>query len=187
MVGFFLDKFRRILNVKSARGVSFTLSIVAMASKPMGYVRMLITAWAFGTSPGMDAFHLASGIVALFAGCIGTAMQSAVLPEIERLRATAADDDVCRSVYAVVVWVVLFVSALMCAAFAIAPGVLVRFFAGGFDAERIRMGAIMLWWLFPFAVVTIFRPLLEIWAMFRVTRSPPSAPSASTSSQSPCF
>ena len=168
MVGFFLNKFRRILNVKSARGVSFTLSIVSMASKPMGYARMLITAWAFGTSPGMDSFHLASGIVSLFAGCIGSAMQSAVLPELERLRASAdGDEAACRAVYAVVAWGVIFVSSLMCAAFAIAPGVLVRFFAGGFDDERIRMGAVMLWWLIPFAVVTVFRPLLEIWAMFR--------------------
>lgn len=166
MAGFFLDKFRRILNVKSARGVSFTLGAISMASKPMGYARILIIAWAFGTSPGMDSFHLANGIVALLAGSIGGAMQRAVLPELTRLRAQEGDD-ACRSVYAVVAWAVLFVSVLLCTAFAVAPGVLVRFFAGGFDAERIRMAAVMLWWLFPFAVVTMFRPLLEVWAMFR--------------------
>jgi putative peptidoglycan lipid II flippase len=167
MAGFFQDKIRRILNVKSARGVSFALSIVSMASKPMGYVRILITAWAFGTSSGMDSFHLASGIVALFAGGVGSAMQNAVLPELERLRGSTGGEEACRPLYAVVAWIVIFVSSLMCAAFVVAPGGLVRVFARGFDAERIRMGAVMLWWLMPFAVATIFRPLLDIWAMFR--------------------
>lgn len=155
----------RLLGVKSARGVSFVLSIITIASKPLGYARMMITAWAFGTSAGMDSFHLANGIVMLFAGCIGGAMQNSVLPELERLRHTSGDD-ACRAVCAVAAWTIGAVTALMCAAFAIAPGVLVRFFAGGFDVERIRIGAVMLMWMIPYAAVTITRPLLEIWAMF---------------------
>lgn len=164
---FFRDKVQRFLDVKSARGVSFAISIVSMSSKPLGYLRMLITAWAFGTSPGMDSFHLASGIISLFAGSIGTAMQSAVLPEIERIRTSGGGEDACSSLFAAISWIVIALASLMCAAFAIAPGVMVRFFAGGFDPERIRIGAVMLWWLTPFAVATMCRPLLEIWAMFR--------------------
>ena len=154
----------RLLSVKSARGVSFTLSIVSMSSKPLGYLRMLVTAWAFGTSPGMDSFHLASSIIALFAGSIGSAMESAVLPELVRLR-EKGEMTSCRSVFAVTAWIVVFLASLLCAALIIAPGVLIRFFASGFDAERIRMGAIMLWWLMPFAVVTMIKPLLTVWAM----------------------
>ena len=156
----------RLLAVKSARGVSFTLSIVSMASKPLGYLRMLVTAWAFGTSPGMDSFHLASSIVALFAGSIGTAMESAVLPELVHLR-EKGEEGACRSVFVLVFWVVVLLTSLLCAALVIAPGVLIRFFAGGFDTERIRMGAVMLWWLIPFAAVTMCKPLLEVWAMFK--------------------
>ena len=154
----------RLLSVKSARGVSFTLSIVSMSSKPLGYLRMLVTAWAFGTSPGMDSFHLASSIIALFAGSIGSAMESAVLPELVRLR-ERGEDVSCRSVFAVIAWGVFFLASLLCVALIIAPGVLIRFFASGFDSERIRMGAVMLWWLLPFAVVTMTKPLLTVWAM----------------------
>lgn len=138
-----------------------------LSSKPLGYLRMLITAWMFGTSAGMDAFHMAGSIVALFAGTISSAMESAVLPELERLRSGEGGPEASRSLFALVTWIVLFLVALLCAAFAIAPGVLIRFFASGFDDERIRIGAAMLWWLTPFAVVTMLRPLLEVWAMFR--------------------
>lgn len=167
----------RLISVKSARGVSFTLSIVSMSSKPLGYLRMLVTAWAFGTSPGMDSFHLASSIIALFAGSIGSAMESAVLPELVRLR-ERGEVSSCRSVFAVVAWIVFFLASLLCAALVIAPGVLIRFFASGFDAERIRMGAVMLWWLLPFAVVTMCRPLLEVWAMFSEKYTLPSLTSS---------
>lgn len=166
MRAFVQNTFRRLASVKSARGVSFTLAAVTMSSKPLGYLRMLITAWAFGTSPGMDAFHLASGIVALFAGSIGNAMQSAVMPELERV-SREPDGAMCaRDLVACIAWILIFLTGLLCAALAVAPGVLVRFFASGFDAERIRMGAVMLWWLVPYAVITMCRPLFEVWAMF---------------------
>ena len=152
--------------MKSARGVSFTLSLVLLSSKPLGYLRMLITAWAFGTSPGMDAFHLASGIISLFAGTISGAMDSAILPELEFMRKEENGDENCRSLVAFVAWVLMFLTALLCTAIIIAPGVLIRFFAGGFDAERIRMGALMLWWLMPFTIVTMLKPLLEVWSIF---------------------
>lgn len=157
---------RRVLSVKSARGVSFSLSIIAMASKPLGYLRTLLIAWAFGTSAGMDAFHLASGIVTLVAGSIGAAMESAVLPELARLRKDEDGAEKCRSVFALVVFVLILISLLFSIVILAAPGLLIRFFAGGFDAGRIRMGALMLWWLLPFAVVTICRPALETWALF---------------------
>ena len=156
----------RLLNVKSARGVSFTLSMVALSSKPLGYLRMLITAWAFGTSPGMDAFHLASGIISLFAGTISGAMDSAILPELEFMRKEDGGIENCRTMTAFIAWVLMFLTVLLSAAMIIAPGVMIRFFAGGFDAERIRMGAVMLWWLLPFTAVTMLRPLLEVWGIF---------------------
>ncbi len=164
--GFIGSAVRRVLSVKSARGVSFSLSIIAMASKPLGYLRTLLIAWAFGTSAGMDAFHLASGIVALVAGSIGSAMESAVLPELARLRKDEDGMEKCRSVFALVVLILILISILFSIVVLAAPGVLIRFFAGGFDAERVRMGALMLWWLLPFAVVTICRPALETWALF---------------------
>ena len=158
--------FLRMTAVKSARGVSFMLSLLSVASKPMGYFRTLIIAWAFGTSPGMDSFHLANSIISLFAGSIGSAMQGAVLPELVRVRKETGSDECSRSLIALSAWVVFILTALFCAALSIAPGVLIKFFAGGFDAERIRVGAVMLWWLVPIAVVVMCKPVADIWAMF---------------------
>lgn len=165
-LGFISSAVRRILDAKSARGVSFSLSIIAMSSKPLGYLRTLLIAWAFGTSAGMDAYHLASGIVGLVANSIGTAMESAVLPELARLKKGEGSLEACESVFSFVAFALIAISALFCGVVLIAPGLLIRFFAGGFDAERIRMGAMMLWWLIPFAIATICRPALETWALF---------------------
>ena len=157
----------RLLRVRSSRGVYFTTTFLSMLSKPLGYLRNLIVAWAFGTSAAMDAFHVASGIVSLFAGSVGSAVESSVLPEMERIRKESGGDMArCRSLFALCAWVVLVLTCTLCAAFAIAPGVLVRFIASGFDPERVRMGALMIWWLSPFAFVTIFRPLADVWALF---------------------
>ncbi|MDR1884937.1 MAG: hypothetical protein LBQ56_01590 [Synergistaceae bacterium] len=165
--GSFLSRtLRRLLSVRSARGVSLALSFLPLASKPLGYLRTLLTAWAFGTSPGMDSFHLANSIISLFAGSVGGALQSSVLPEIVRARHETGDDRSSRSIVALTTWVVMALTALFCAAVAIAPGVMVRFFASGFDPERVRIGAIMLWWLAPFAIVTMCKPVADIWALF---------------------
>ncbi|MDR3354902.1 MAG: polysaccharide biosynthesis C-terminal domain-containing protein [Synergistaceae bacterium] len=163
---FIFKTFRRLTAVKSARGVSFMLTVLPFISKPLGYFRTLIIAWIFGTSAGMDSFHLANSIISLFAGSIGSAMQGAVLPELVRMRSETGSDECSRSLIALSAWVVSALTALFCAALLIAPGVLIKVFAGGFDSERIRMGALMLWWLIPIAVVVMCKPVADIWALF---------------------
>jgi putative peptidoglycan lipid II flippase len=165
--GIFRNIVSRLMGVKSSRGVYFTLSFLTMLSKPLGYVRNLIIAWAFGTSAGMDAYNGALSVISLFAGGVGIAVESSVLPEMERVRnESGGDSRRTGSLFAAAVWIALTLTAILCAALAIAPGVLVRFLASGFDEERVRMGAFMIWWLSPFAAITIFRPLAEVWALF---------------------
>jgi putative peptidoglycan lipid II flippase len=137
-----------------------------MASRPLGYARTLWVAWAFGTSPGMDAFHLASGIVTLFAGNMAQALENTVLPEIVRLKEDYGDSEASRSVMAMVSSFVLLLTVLLVSAMIIAPGILIKFFAGGFDQERVQMGARMMLWLTPLAAVSMYRPTLDIWATF---------------------
>jgi putative peptidoglycan lipid II flippase len=157
----------RLMGVKSSRGVYFTLSFLTMLSKPLGYLRNLIIAWAFGTSAGMDAYNAAMSVINLFAGGVGIAVESSVLPEMERIRnESGGDTRLTSSLFAAAVWIALTLTAILCAAIAIAPGVLVRFLASGFDEERVRMGALMIWWLSPLAAISIFRPLAEVWALF---------------------
>jgi peptidoglycan biosynthesis protein MviN/MurJ (putative lipid II flippase) len=157
----------RAASVKSPRGVSFALAVLSLASKPAGYARTLIIAWAFGTSAGIDAYHLAYGIITLFAGSVGNSLETAVLPELVRLRERGGADGACRSTAAFISCFVAGLAALFAGAVAVAPGVLVKFFAGGFDRERVSAGARMLLWLLPLALITIYRPMLEIWANVR--------------------
>ncbi|MDR3075972.1 MAG: hypothetical protein LBU26_01625 [Synergistaceae bacterium] len=157
----------RITSVKSPRGVSFALAAISLASKPLGYARTLLIAWAFGTSAGMDAYHLASGIIALFAGSVGNTLENAVLPELVRLRENPGESETCRSTAAFVSCFVMALTVLFIIALMTAPGILIRFFARGFDGERIITGARMLWWLLPFASVVMYKPTLDIWANVR--------------------
>jgi putative peptidoglycan lipid II flippase len=156
----------RLLTVKSARGVSFVIYVITMLSKILGYLRTLIVAWAFGTGAGMDAFHVANGIISLFAGSVGQTLENVVLPEIVRVRETTGDVPACRQIAAFMSCLLIPLTALFCVAVFIAPGVLIGFFASGFDAERVRMGASMLWWLLPFAAITMYKPMLDLWALF---------------------
>lgn len=164
--GFIGGVIRRILAVKSARGVSLSLSLIALSSKPLGYLRTLIIAWAFGTSAGMDAFYLANGIVGFTAASVASAMESAVLPELARLRGEEGGIESCESVFACISWFLIGFAALFIGVMLLAPDLLIRLFAGGFDSERARMGTIMLWWLIPFSLATLFRSALTTWALF---------------------
>jgi len=123
----------------------------------------------------MDAFHLASGIIALFAGNMGNALENAVLPELVRLRErTGNTEGVCRATAAFISCFVIALTVLFIIVIVIAPGVLIRFFAGGFDTDRIVVGARMLWWFIPYTQVIMYKPMLDIWAniLERYTLSP---------------
>ncbi|MDR0764454.1 MAG: hypothetical protein LBE65_02540 [Synergistaceae bacterium] len=154
----------RIISIKSPRGISLALAITALACKPSGYVKTLIMAWAFGTSPGMDAFHLASGIIALFVDGVGSTLENAALPELVKTRGKEGGVRASETLTAFLASFTGAVTALFAAAVLIAPGVIVKSFAGGFDDERIRVGARMMLWLTPFAVVSMLRPILSAWA-----------------------
>jgi putative peptidoglycan lipid II flippase len=156
----------RITSVKSPRGVSFALTALSLASKALGYARTLFVAWAFGTSAGMDSYHLASGIIALFSGSAGSAIENSVLPELVRLREKTGDAKACRSLVAFVSCSVLAIAASLAAILMAFPGTLIRALASGFDSERLLIGSNMLRWLAPFAFITIYRPILDIWAIF---------------------
>ena len=115
----------------------------------------------------MDAYHLASGIIALFAGSVGSALENAVLPELVRLRENSGESGKCRSTAAFISCFVMALAVLFVIALITAPGILIRFFAGGFDGERTLAGARMLWWLLPFAFIVMYKPTLDIWANVR--------------------
>jgi putative peptidoglycan lipid II flippase len=112
----------------------------------------------------MDAFHLASGIISLFTGSIGNTLENAALPELVKMRGREGGVGASEMPAAFLACFTCMVTALFAAAVLIAPGVIVGSFARGFDAERIRVGARMMFWLLPFAVVSMLRPILGLWA-----------------------
>ena len=139
------------------------MTAASFASKPLGYVRVLIIAWAFGTSAGMDAFYLASGIVGLIIATFTTAMESAVLPELALLQAKEGEEPV-KNLMSIVFWSLLALALIFVTGMCFFSEGLVRFFARGFDPERLSMGGRMLLWLLPFSVASILRTPLDIWA-----------------------
>ena len=149
------------------------MTAASFASKPLGYVRVLIIAWAFGTSAGMDAFYLASGIAMLFVTSFTTAMESAVLPELALLQANEGEESV-KNLMAIVFWTLLVLTAFFVAGLFFFSEGLVRFFARGFDPERLRMGGQMLLWLLPFSIASALRAPLDIWATHRQQYTLPS-------------
>jgi putative peptidoglycan lipid II flippase len=112
----------------------------------------------------MDAYHLASGIMTLFTAGVGSTLENAALPELVKTRGKEGGARASEVLTAFLACFTCAVAALFAAAVLIAPGVIVKSFAGGFDAERIRVGARMMLWLIPFAVVSMLRPILGLWA-----------------------
>jgi putative peptidoglycan lipid II flippase len=112
----------------------------------------------------MDAFHLALGIMALFSGSIGSTLENAALPELVKERGKEGGIRASETLTAFLACFTGVITALFAAAVLIAPGVIVKSFAGGFDSERIRVGSRMMLWLMPFAAVSMLRPILGVWA-----------------------
>lgn len=160
------QKISRVLSVRSARGVSFALGALSMASKPLGYARTLIIAWLFGTSPAMDAYHIANSIALFLTGCATGAVSGSILPEAERVRSTTGDVDGSREIVARATCFEIAVCIIIAVVFFIFPETLIRIFASGFDDDRIRIGAAMLFWIAPYSFVMVIRPTADIWAIF---------------------
>lgn len=158
--------FMRLAAVRSAQGASIVMTAASFASKPLGYVRVLIIAWAFGTSAGMDAFYLASGIVTLFTATFTNSMESAVLPEIALLQAREGEESV-RNLMAVVFWILIALTLVFVVVMLFFSEGLVHFFARGFDPHRLHMGGKMLFWLIPFCVASLLRAPADVWAMHK--------------------
>jgi putative peptidoglycan lipid II flippase len=112
----------------------------------------------------MDAFHLAYGIITLFSGSVGSTLENAALPELVKTRGREGGVYASETLTAFLACFTYAVTALFAAVVLIAPGVIVKSFAGGFDAERIYIGSRMMLWLIPFAVVSMLRPILGVWA-----------------------
>lgn len=168
---------RRILGVKEARSATLVLTFLTLASKPVGYLRLLFVASVFGASLEMDVFNVAFGVLGLFVGTAGTALENAVLPLLAHKRAQGGEA-AARDVMALAWWILVGYATAVTAVVLVAPGVLIKLFAAGFDEEHMRVGRAMLWWLLPYSLAFILKTGYDIWSQFAERFTLPSLASS---------
>jgi Uncharacterized membrane protein, putative virulence factor len=70
---------KRILRSQTITEAAIITSIVAFLSKIVGYIRDMLTAKYFGTSPQMDAFEVALIIPNMILGLFAAGMQTIIV------------------------------------------------------------------------------------------------------------
>ncbi len=169
---------RRVINVaflaryvdalsapRSSRGAASIVAVVSLLGKAVGYVRVVLIAYFFGASAGVDAFYVAWGAVVFFTALAKSAVDMSLLPELSR--ADGEETGSGKSLVAAVWWFAAIFSLVGAIGGMIAPGVVIRLFALGFDAERIRIGAVMILCLIPFGVAAVLRPVVDAWQLHK--------------------
>lgn len=127
---------------------SLILTVAALASRLLGWVRLLVIGSQFGASSELDAYFAAFRIPdAIFQLVVAGALSAALIPVFQSYRARGQDDDawqLASSIINLVLIALVVLSALM----AILAPVLVPIVAPGFDAETteltVRLTQIML-------------------------------------------
>lgn len=162
----FLSRYVDALSApRSSRGAASIVAVVSLLGKAVGYVRVVLIAYFFGASAGVDAFYVAWGAVVFFTALAKSAVDMSLLPELSRVNGEETGSG--KSLVAAVWWFVVAFSLVGAVGGMIAPGVVIRLFALGFDAERIRIGAVMVLCLIPFGVAAFLRPVVDAWQLHR--------------------
>jgi murein biosynthesis integral membrane protein MurJ len=156
--------FIKAIGARSARSVTIIVTGVQVLSKVAGYVRTILIASLFGLSAEMDSFNIALGITMLCHGVVASALESVVLPILIKARVHYGSET-ARHFMACVWWSLFAISLVLSFAALLNPEGIIRFFAGGFDGERIRVGSRMLVWLLPYGMVTMLQSAWGIWAL----------------------
>ena len=162
-----LPKLRALIGkikVLSPRASVVVSTIALIMAKPVGYLRLVLIAYLFGASAGMDAYYIASGAVSLFMGIAVSVVQTAITPNLMRL--SAKDDAVARSFFALVIRFVLAWGGIAAVVVIIFPSECIWLFASTLDKERAAIAEIMLLLLLPMGYAQLLSALLNIWANY---------------------
>ena len=163
-----LHKLRALvgkIKVLSPRASVIVSTIAILFTKPIGYVRLVLIAYLFGASAGIDAYYIASGAVSLIMGLAVSIVQTAVLPNLMRL--SSSDDAAARSFYAHIIRFVLFCGGLAFVVVMIFPSECIWLFASTLDSERAGVAKNMLLLLLPMGYAQLISALLGIWANYK--------------------
>jgi peptidoglycan biosynthesis protein MviN/MurJ (putative lipid II flippase) len=163
-----LHKLRALISkikVLSPRASVIVSTIAHVITKPIGYLRLVLIAFLFGASSGMDAYYIASGAISLIIGIAVSIVQTAVLPNLMRLSST--DDAAARSFFAYVIRFVLIWGGIVSVVVMVFPLECIWLFASSLDNERAGIAKIMLLLLLPMGYVQLLSALLSIWANYK--------------------
>ncbi|MEX0710198.1 MAG: murein biosynthesis integral membrane protein MurJ [Chloroflexota bacterium] len=128
--------------------VSLILTVAALASRLLGWIRLLVIGSQFGATSELDAYFAAFRIPdAIFQLVVAGALSAALIPVFSGYRARGEDDEAWRLASSVIN-LVLIALATFSAVMAIAAPWVVPIIAPGFDAPTteltVRMTRIML-------------------------------------------
>lgn len=152
------------LAIQSGKHASIGSTVFLVIGKSLGYIRTLITATLFGAGSVMDVFHVLTGIADLLVGTTRLSIETALLPELSRLR-IEEKNEAEFSLVAVSLWICLGLSAIYALVFLFCPKELMSLFAFGFRDARLEMGIKMLTLLVPFLFVSALYGMLTTWAL----------------------
>ena len=155
----------RKLKALSPRASVIVSSIAQITIKPIGYLRLVLIAYLFGASAGVDAFYIASGAVSLIMGLAVSIVQTAVLPNLMRL--SSEDDNAARSYFAYVIRFVLVLGVMAVFVVMFFPVKCIWLFASTLDDERAGIAAKMLLLLLPMGYAQLLTALLSVWANYK--------------------
>jgi len=156
--------FSKAIGARSARSVTMIVTGVQVLSKVAGYVRTILIASLFGLSAEMDAFNIALGITMLCPGIVVTVLESVLLPLLVKVKVHDGLGTL-RHFMACVWWGLVAIALVLSFASSFFSEEIIRFFAGGFDGERIRIGSQMLVLLLPYGVIALFQSAWNVWAL----------------------
>ncbi len=127
---------------------SLILTVAALASRLLGWIRLLVIGSQFGASRELDAYFAAFRIPdAIFQLVVAGALSAALIPVFSSYRARADEDEAWRLASSVINLVLIALAGLSLLMAIFAP-VLVPIVAPGFDAPTteltIRMTRVML-------------------------------------------
>jgi putative peptidoglycan lipid II flippase len=157
---------------ESTASASLFISIGAMCSKLMGFVREMIIANYFGASSATDAYLVAYMFPGIIFSLLGVALGTSFLPVFTELNTSGRKKEAWATASNVLL-LLGFILIIITIIGEITAPVIIPLFAPGFDGETLELSILLSRIVFPsllFSVMnSLFSSILHSYHMFRLT------------------
>jgi len=158
-----------LLGRQTARDATVITMLLTIASRVLGYIRVLLVAYFFGASAFVDAYYVVFGAINFLTGTIQGTVESAVVPKLMQNEKETARDLFGWTIRALFIGCII-VSAIIL----IFPEYFIRIFAATFDNERITYAASMVKWILPGSTALLGIGIFSLWANYEGRFSVPN-------------